>query len=150
MRHLLLTLLVATAVLMATPASAFADRRDTSRRDGDRHSGSSARDHHSDRDRHSGRGPSHREERKYIPGYWEVRTVRVWIPERWVDEVLPAIVETRRVVVYDPQTGRSWEEYRTVVVRPETVVRRCIPGYWDTRTERVWVPGKWIVIIVRL
>lgn len=44
-------------------------------------------------------------------GYWKDVTVKVWVPERWV-------------VSYD-RRGRE--------------IRRCEPGYYTYRTDRVWV-----------
>lgn len=86
--------------------------------------------------------------RKYIPGHYETIRKRVWHEGYWETCTIPAVYEKRIVIVTDPRTGESWEETRTVCVRPEKTVETWVEGWWETRYVRVYIPGKWIYVYV--
>lgn len=70
----------------------------------------------------------------WINGGWTYRTVQVWVPDQTIERVVPA--------QYD---------YRVVngIVQPVKVAeprleRVFVPGHFEYRRERIWVPGFWL------
>jgi len=79
-------------------------------------------------------GARHRHGGCFMPAHYEYREYRVWIAGGWVEEYVPAVyreewVGGRRVMV---------------LVEPERVWRRYVPGHYETRTERVFVPARYV------
>jgi hypothetical protein len=70
----------------------------------------------------------------WVPGHTLEVTRRVWSPGRTCREWIPPLYATR----YDP-CGRP----RQVCVRPGRWHTLHEPGRFETRLERVWVPGRW-------
>ena len=72
--------------------------------------------------------------RVYVKGHYQTVERKVWVPERkervWCD----AVYETR----YD-SCGRAVR----VLVRPARYEWVTTPGYYELKTVRVWVPGRW-------
>ncbi len=62
--------------------------------------------------------------------YWRNETRRVWRPETYRNEFVPAIYENR----FDHHGNP-----RQVLVRAGYNRRICVPGFWETYTERVRV-----------
>jgi hypothetical protein len=71
----------------------------------------------------------------YIPGHYETRTVAFEVPGYWRDEYVPAAFREFR--------GRHGLIHR-VLVRPATATRVWVPGHTEYRTERFWVPGRYV------
>ena len=148
--------ILAVAILWSVPS--FADtHRNSSRRDDRRDSG---RHHDSDGrgDSHADHGkdkgsisirihiePKRKEVRRWIPGRYETRIERVYREGYWVEDRIPARYETRLVIVFDPATGGRWEEHRMIMVEPERIVRRYVPGWFEDRCVKIWIEGYWIV-----
>jgi hypothetical protein len=70
--------------------------------------------------------------RQWIAGRYETVEREVWIPESREKVWVPALYETR----FDP-CGRAYQ----VLVRPGAWTVVCNPGHFETRRERIWVPG---------
>jgi hypothetical protein len=77
--------------------------------------------------------PGRRFAHRFRRGHWEVRTYRVWIPGRYRTEYVPPVYETVR--------GRHGRLV-TVLVRPACTRKVWEPGYYETRSQRVWVPHR--------
>jgi len=77
----------------------------------------------------------------------EPRSVRVWVPGRWVVEERRVWVPGRRERVWSPPLfetrfdacGRSFR----FQVRPGGFRTVQQPGRWETRAERAWRPAHW-------
>ncbi len=72
---------------------------------------------------------------RYVPGHYEIREERVWIPETWREETVPAVY--REVRDY---YGRVYR----ILVKPAEIRRIRIPGRYEIRRTRVWIPPTWI------
>ena len=84
---------------------------------------------------------THRAPRKvWTPGHYQTVARRVWIPETYQKVYIEPVYETR----YD-ECGRPI----TVLVREGYWTSKCIPGYYETRHDKVWVPGRWTTTYVR-
>ena len=99
-------------------------------------------DFRSDRDRRDNRRDDRGDYRRggrrgdhirVIPGHYETRLIRVWVPGYTREEYVPPVYETR--------TDRCGNCYR-VLVREGYVRRIEVPGYYEVREERVWVPAR--------
>ncbi len=92
-------------------------------RDKDRH------DYHPRKHHDSHRGYGH-----VRNGYWTHREVRCWIEPRYERIWQPASFTWH----YDSCRG-GWFQLQ---IGGGSYVTTCIPGYWGTRTERIWVPHR--------
>ena len=96
------------------------------------------RDHDRDRDfRRPGRfrpAPRHHHHGTWIPGHYETRLTRVWVPGTIRQEYVPP--------VYEDRCDYYGRHYR-VLVREGYVRYIEIPGRYETREERIWIPGRW-------
>ena len=72
--------------------------------------------------------------RVYVPGRYETVTRRVWVPGAVREVYVPAVYETR----LDP-CGRPY----SALVRAAHYRTVQDPGFWQDRTERVWVAARW-------
>ena len=79
------------------------------------------------------RGPS-AAQRIYVPGHHEDVVREVWVPGQTKRVWVPPEYQ----VVHD-SCGRR----REILVRPGYWREHCEPGHFETRSERVWVPGHW-------
>jgi hypothetical protein len=68
---------------------------------------------------------------RWIPGHWEYRDRRVWVPDRWETKRHPPVYEQRLIN----------DRMVPVLVRAAWYEKVRIPGYYTVVTERVWVPG---------
>lgn len=71
-------------------------------------------------------------QRVWVPGCYENREQRVWVPATRQRVWIEPVYETR----YDP-CGRPIR----VLVRPGCTQWQTVPGHYQTKTVRVWVPG---------
>jgi len=69
----------------------------------------------------------------WINGGWTYRTVQVWVPDQTIERVVPAQYDYRVVngIVQPVKVGDARLE------------RVFVPGHFEYRRERVWVPGFW-------
>lgn len=83
-----------------------------------------------------GRGHAPRIEprRTWIPGHYEMRCERVWVPGCTRQEWVPARYEWRL-----DNCGRRFQ----VLIAPGHWITVTDPGRYETREARVWVPGYW-------
>lgn len=72
--------------------------------------------------------------RAWIPGHYETRSHRVWVPGGFEHVWVPARYETR----YD-DCGRAVQ----VLVCEGYSKRIRRRGRWETQARAVWVPGRW-------
>jgi len=74
--------------------------------------------------------------RVWVPGCYDTVVRRVWVPERferlWIEPVYAEHVDACGNVVRVMIRAGCWQE----VLRP---------GHFETRSERVWVPGHWVL-----
>ena len=155
MRKLIFALVV-LAGAVALPSEAFAGDRD---RDRNRDLGPDRsprvtshavsgrinvdRSRYGDRSRHEDRGRhgdryrrghrSHSRVVRWTSGHWESRTVMVWIAATYRTEYVPPAYEDRR--------GRHGRIHR-VLVRAGYNRTICIPGHYEHRVQRFWVPSR--------
>jgi hypothetical protein len=73
--------------------------------------------------------------RHWVPGHWDTRAVQVWVPGR----VRTVYVEPQYETIVDPCGHLT-----RVLVREGYTRTYQEPGCYETRYERVWVPGYWI------
>lgn len=78
--------------------------------------------------------PHYGSRRVWVPGYYETRTERVFVPERTRREWVPA--RYREIVL---PCGRI----ERVLVAPGHWTTVCEPAHYTTRERRVWVPGRY-------
>jgi hypothetical protein len=85
---------------------------------------------------HVGRGRAPRLEprRTWIPGHYEVRHERVWVPGCTRQEWVPARYEWRL-----DSCGRRFQ----ILIAPGHWITVTDPGRYELREARVWVPGYW-------
>lgn len=74
---------------------------------------------------------------RYVPGHWEERVVSVYVPGYYREDVVPAVFETRVV-----RRGVVIQ----VMVKPACTVRTWVPGRYENRCEKFWVPGHMVRI----
>lgn len=67
-----------------------------------------------------------------VRGHWETVCEQVWVPPSCREEYVPA----RYGWVRDPCGNRHWG-----VVEPAHTRTIHVPGHFENRTRRVWVPG---------
>ncbi len=72
--------------------------------------------------------------RVYVPGRYQMCSVRVWVPGSVIQEWIPARYETR----YD-----SCGLPQSYLVRAGFYTTRQNPGHYETRSERRWVAAHW-------
>lgn len=68
---------------------------------------------------------------RWIPGHWEYRERRVWVPDRWETKRHPPVYEQRLIN----------HRIVPVMVRAAWYEKVLIPGHYEVVTDRVWVPG---------
>ena len=81
-----------------------------------------------------GRAPRYEPRRTWVPGHYEVRCERVWVPGCTRQEWVPARYEWRI-----DTCGRRFQ----VLVEPGHWITVTDPGRYEAREVRVWVPGYW-------
>jgi hypothetical protein len=89
--------------------------------------------HERDRD-HGRRVHRHDRDGQWIPGHYELRTVRFWVPATVREEYVPPVYVTRTV---------SRGVRIRVLVRAGFVRRLVVPAHYESRQDRVYVPGHW-------
>lgn len=106
---------------------------------------------------------------RWVPGHFETRTEQILVAPgryetqiqnvlvqdgRWVEQMVPAVTETRRdfrgrlftVVVAPPRLQRVWI---APVYESRTTQVWC-PAQYDVRTVQVWVEGGYVAEVVPL
>ena len=79
----------------------------------------------------SGRGRPCHPGCRWVPGHYEWRERRIWVPGRWREECIPAVYEVRII------RGRRVR----ILVENERCERYYEAAHYEMIQEQVWVPG---------